>query len=103
MYYLLFVYGTLQKGKEGHDQMSDAIFLGKTQTAPKYTKSKLQGDLVGLNNGKDSVRGELYAVTQNQLKQLDDYEYDIYDRRTVELKGGRTAFAYFLKNSKDEN
>ena len=79
--------------------MSGAIFLGKTQTAPKYTKSKLQGDLVGLTNGNDSVSGELYAVTQNQLEKLDDYEYAIYSRRPVELKGGRMAFAYFLKNS----
>ena len=102
--YLVFVYGSLMKGGEGHDRIKDAIFIGDVTTKPKYRKVLLGKDYVGLDQGDEGVRGELYAVGIDKLKELDDYENDIYERGIVELTIGRTAFAYFLKNnqSKDE-
>jgi gamma-glutamylcyclotransferase (GGCT)/AIG2-like uncharacterized protein YtfP len=95
--YLLFVYGTLKTGEEGHDEISDIVFLGKTKTQPKYQIVKLN-DLSGIKNGDESVYGELYVVTSEKLNQLDNYEYKLYDRRLIDLASGRKAFAYFLKD-----
>ena len=89
-------------GEEGHDQMDGSIFLGKAKTTPNYKKVKLGKDYEALGFGNESIVGELYAVDDEKLNQLDDYEYDIYVRHSVKLSIGRTAQAYFLKSQLDK-
>jgi gamma-glutamylcyclotransferase (GGCT)/AIG2-like uncharacterized protein YtfP len=98
----IFVYGSLKKGEEASHKLDDCKFLGKAYTAPKYKLYDLNG-YVGLAKGKEKVMGELYKVTLSKLKDLDEWEYDVYDRVLIDLDDGSKAFAFMLKSSSRRN
>jgi gamma-glutamylcyclotransferase (GGCT)/AIG2-like uncharacterized protein YtfP len=110
MEHLLFVYGTLRMGCRANYLMDKAKFIGF---------GTIQGKLVvvsrypGLLDGRtqDKVKGEIYAVSEDHIHRLDQYEglFETpmqYERRIVEVEkeqGGKLeAFVYFylLYNSR---
>ncbi len=94
----LFVYGTLMQGEEAHHKLRGCPFLGTIETEPEYQLVKLGEDFEGLvEGGTKRVPGELYLVTLEKLAELDDWEYDIYERDYVRLRAGRIADAYILR------
>lgn len=94
----LFVYGTLMQGGEAHRKLEGCPFLGAMSTAPAYRLVKLGEDFEGLmEGGSERVPGEIYLVTLDKLDELDDWEYDIYERDYVRLAGDRIADAYILR------
>lgn len=97
---VLFVYGTLRRGRRNHRLIADQVFLGAAATAPRYRVLAL-GPYPGLVPDDAAgvvVPGELWAVSDCCLAELDDFEGvpDLFDRRPVEVAGrDDMVFAYF--------
>lgn len=97
---ILFVYGTLKRGRRNHRLIADQEYLGEAVTRARYRVFDL-GPYPGLvadpANGL-AVRGELWAVSACCLAELDDFEGvpDLFDRRPVAVAGREgEVFAYF--------
>ena len=86
---VLFVYGTLKRGHAAHHLLAGQHFFGPAVTAPRYRLVDL-GPYPGLvyddANGL-AVSGELWEVTDEQLKELDAFEGcpTLYRREAVEM------------------
>ena len=75
---ILFVYGTLKRGLRNHRLLADQEFLGEAVTEPRYRVIDL-GPYPGLVTDPAAglaVRGELWAVTECCLEELDEFEQD---------------------------
>ena len=75
---LLFVYGTLKRGLRNHPLIADQQFLREAVTPPRYRVIDLgpyPGLVVDEANGL-AVKGELWAVSECCLGELDDFEQD---------------------------
>lgn len=88
--HLLFIYGTLKRGGENEHYLKGQDFLGRARTAPGYRLYHLQGypGLVADDAGRGSVAGELWAVDEGCLRQLDQLEglaEGLYRRAPVQL------------------
>jgi gamma-glutamylaminecyclotransferase len=94
---LLFVYGTLKRGERNHRLLADQRFVGPAVTSPGLRLFDL-GPYPGMVRDADGgpVRGELFAVRECGLDELDDFEGvpDLFTRERVELADGTTAWAY---------
>ncbi len=103
----VFVYGTLRKGGSNHFRMDGAEFVGKgvvkgeiyqIDTNPKLVFPALKLD------GECRVVGEVYQVSETQLKALDAFEgiseryEEPYEYRRVmtgvEMESGELAYAW---------
>jgi hypothetical protein len=68
----MFVNGEAMSGGSLHHAIADATFLGERFTAPGYRFFSVRGEFPGLHpvpHGGVSVRGELYEVTHEMLRQ----------------------------------
>jgi gamma-glutamylaminecyclotransferase len=75
---ILFVYGTLKRGRRNHRLIADQRYLGGAATEPLYRVYDL-GPYPGLvpdAAGGLAVAGELWEVTACRLGELDDFECD---------------------------
>lgn len=109
----LFVYGTLMNGERAHRMLRDAVYVGpaRVRNANLYNMGSYPG-LKASKNPHDTVKGELYRVTQDMLPHLDAYEgyrdgdvHSLYVRDTVTcFQEGRVteAFTYFINVPVDE-
>jgi gamma-glutamylcyclotransferase (GGCT)/AIG2-like uncharacterized protein YtfP len=93
----LFVYGTLKRGQRNHRLLADQRFVGPAVSAPGFRLYDL-GPYPGLvrDPAGGPVRGELFAVSECGLDELDDFEGvpDLFDRQQLLLADGSTAWAY---------
>ena len=94
----VFVYGTLRRGGQYHHLMKNAELAATTRTLPNYTLVDVGSYPAMLNGGKQAVVGEVYAIKDGTLIELDVLEGvpDLYTRETIELENGMKAWAYFL-------
>ena len=95
---LLFVYGSLKRGRRHHAELGGACFVGVARTAPEYRLLDL-GEYPALAAGGRALEGELYEVTHALLVELDRFEGDGYERAAVRLEGGGVALAYFATSA----
>src|SRR5438105_3562854 len=97
---ILFIYGSLKRGRCNHHLIADQEYLGEVVTEPRYRlldlgtyAGMIRDDLNGL-----AVKGELWAVEPRGLLELDEFEGTDgpYSRATVMI-AGRTDLveAYF--------
>jgi len=84
--HIVFVYGTLQQGCSNHVLLSGARFLGEAATAEDFVMRTLVDDhgrrgipFVGRDLPVGPVHGEVYAVDDRTLMQLDRLEGCIPD------------------------
>src|SRR5688572_21938538 len=73
---LLFVYGTLKTGQGGNDLLAGAEFVGPARTMPVYRLYGIgwhPGLVIDRSNGT-AAEGELWAVDDDLLARLDEYE-----------------------------
>ena len=97
---VVFVYGTLKRGERNHRLLAGQEFLGPAATAPRYRVADL-GPYPGLvrddRNGL-AVVGELFAVSECCLGELDDFEGmpDLFVREPIEIDGRADVWAYYL-------
>jgi len=96
---ILFVYGTLKRGERNHRLLADQEFVGETTTTPKYRVFDL-GPYPGLArddvNGL-AVKGEVFAVSECALAELDDFEGapNLFVRERIEVDGYEEVWAYY--------
>ena len=97
---ILFVYGTLKRGGRNDFRIADQEFLGEATTAPRYRVFDL-GEHPGLvHDDTDglAVHGELFAVDERCLAELDAFE-DVpnwFVRELIEVEGYEQVWAYYL-------
>jgi gamma-glutamylcyclotransferase (GGCT)/AIG2-like uncharacterized protein YtfP len=91
----LFVYGSLRRGGSNHRELAAATFLEETQTTRLYGLVWI-GGYPAIVSGTESVRGELYAVADALLVELDAFEGEAYERVLIQLEDGRHAVTYRL-------
>jgi gamma-glutamylcyclotransferase (GGCT)/AIG2-like uncharacterized protein YtfP len=46
------------------------------------------------NNANDTVNGTVFTITADELQQADEYEVDDYERISIQLQSGKTAWVY---------
>lgn len=97
---LLFVYGTLKRGERNHRLLADQQFVSRAVTVPRYRVVDL-GPYPGLIRDHSTglaVHGELFAVDECGLAELDDFEGvpDLFVRESIEVEGHGPAWAYYL-------
>ena len=98
----LFVYGSLKRGGRHHAELAGAPFLGEARTLPGYALAPL-GDYLALTEapGSGCVTGELFAVEEALLAELDIFEGDDYARAPLTVVGQNgenlAALAYLLR------
>lgn len=88
---MVFVYGSLKQGFHLHGCMKDATFIMSSMT------KKASFNLFTPNDawpaitmpGKRKIKGEVYKVTEEQLKRLDEVEGvpHLYERKLVKIRG----------------
>lgn len=94
---ILFVYGTLRRGKSNQHLMAGAEYLGEAVTLPRYRLHDL-GPYIGMVEVDDGdvIPGELFRVDARLLAELDAFEGhpDLFRRTPVKLTSGEKAEAY---------
>lgn len=99
----LFTYGTLQ-----HDDVQETLFgrilQGTPETLIGYTLKEIQIEeefgivhypiITETNKPEDTIKGIVYEVTANDLRQADLYEGKHYKRVEVYLQSNQKAWAY---------
>lgn len=92
----VFVYGTLRKGYYNHVVLkrNDAVFLSNDHV--KGERVDL-GSFPALTEGLGLVDGEIYAVNDAGLEDMDWLEGHphFYERREVTTEGGMKVWTYF--------
>ncbi|WP_457563213.1 gamma-glutamylcyclotransferase family protein [Caminibacter pacificus] len=102
---IVFVYGSLKRGKRLHSYLKNAKFLGEGVTCRPYplivSKSGWYPYLIEKNGGY-KIKGEVYKITPKLLKILDKIEEspNYYYRKKICVKiNGKTvkAWTYFVR------
>lgn len=96
---LVFVYGTLKKGRGNHSILGDATFIGKGVTVEDSYTMYNGGYPMVTSDGKFHVSGELYDVDNPKtLKNLDLLEgHPNFFRRTdVSVRVNSDTFDAFM-------
>jgi len=98
----LFVYGTL-KNQEVQKLVIERLPESSKDSIAGYRLENVEIDgetypiLIPDSKQKKPIEGLVLLVTEEELKKLDLYETDVYERKTVRLKSGKKAFVYFAK------
>lgn len=103
----IFVYGSLKRGFKQHERhMKGAHFVAATKTKDaQYTlMAVLDPDASDhypsmKTGGQHKIVGELYEVSEQALRLLDEYEGEHYNRVTIALENGQTAFTYIFTDN----
>ena len=94
--YLLFVYGSLKRGRANHHQLQAAEYVATARTAPCFALRVVHG-YPALVPGSQAIVGESYRIATAALLALDEFEGHDYVRREIELDGGERALAYLSR------
>ncbi|MFT5326270.1 MAG: gamma-glutamylaminecyclotransferase [Planctomycetaceae bacterium] len=90
---LVFVYGTLQRGRALHEHLAAHRFVGEAKTQPEYRLYRI-GWYPGLVEAPSSgeglaIHGEVWDVDEPGLRLLDEVEdvsSGLYERRSIRLQ-----------------
>ena len=91
--HLLFVYGSLKRGRANHPQLQAAEYVAVARTAACFGLRMID-DYPALVPGARAIVGELYRIAASALSGLDEFEGTGYVRQEIELEGGQRALAY---------
>jgi len=100
---LLFVYGTLKRGKKNHYALMNAHYLNESCTSLDYLLVDL-GHYPGMVEKQQdgfSIQGELFKIPYDLLVELDKIEDApfLFNLEPITLADGSKAFAYLYKQS----
>lgn len=91
--HLVFVYGTLKQGYGNNRLLQNADFIGDAVTVEKYRMLHGGFPIVLDDQQKFQIHGELYRVTDHQLRNCDSLEgyhgegrHNMYDRKTIKVR-----------------
>ena len=90
MFAKVFVYGTLMRGERAERLMPQERFVGEAVTTKASFEMRNYHGLFPavFPDGKERIKGEVYEVSPDELRELEDYEGDLYKRQTVETTRG---------------
>lgn len=94
--YLLFVYGSLKRGRANHHELQAAEYVSPARTAPCFALRIVHG-YPALVPGSRAILGELYRIAAPAWPALDEFEGEAYVRREIELDSGERALAYLSR------
>ncbi len=103
---VIFVYGSLKKGKKLHFYLKNSVFLGVGQTCKKYplilSKSGWYPYLIEKEGFGFQIKGEVYKVDFKTLKKLDKVEEvpHYYYRKKIPICLNNKkvlAYTYFVR------
>ena len=106
---IVFVYGSLKKGKRLHNYLKNTEFLGNALTCDKYpmivSKSGWYPYLLDKKGEGKKVKGEVYKISPKLLKTLDRLEEvpHYYKRKKICVKldfKTVNAWCYFYAKNK---
>ena len=92
----IFVYGTLKRGFSNATELAAARFERAATTARGYALHIVFGYPALVRSAAGVVHGELYRVTDEQLRRLDVFEGENYRREVIVLDDGSEAQAYVV-------
>lgn len=94
-----FVYGTMLSGEPHHDRLGGASCSGVARTRPSYSLVEMNALAALVPGGTESVVGEVYALTPEQLREIGAQRHHpgLYRVGPVGLEDGTTAEAYLLE------
>ena len=98
---LLFVYGTLMRGEPAHHYLERAERLGTHVTEAAFRLVVVDWYPVMAPGGTQAVHGEVYRIELSDLRQIDAYEGDEYQRQRLETRWG-DAWVYVAKGDTSE-
>lgn len=93
----LFVYGTLRDPKIQKQAMGRAVKgVPGVLVGFKKTRVKIGGEFYPIikRSPGSSVKGLVLLLTGKELKLLDDWESENYERKRIRLRSGKTAWVY---------
>lgn len=98
----LFAYGSLLPGEVHAAHLSPGTHLGPARTVPGYRLVELEQFPALIASGIMSIEGELYAVTRDHLRRLDELKENgrLFIRRTIKLESGQEAETYLMDEEK---
>ena len=93
----VFVYGTLKKEHSNHSLLEKSKYIGKCTTDPLYTLIDLGPFPAVLDQGRGSIVGEVYKVSEATLGDLDMLEGypHLYQRHEITTHYGK-AWVYTM-------
>ncbi|RLJ74391.1 gamma-L-glutamyl-butirosin B gamma-L-glutamyl cyclotransferase [Salisediminibacterium halotolerans] len=105
---LVFVYGTLLKGEPNHGYLTEAACLEEHCCTNGRLVDTGEGYPALIKDDYAAVKGELYAVTDSQLKNINRLEgyfgenrANLYERKTLNVYSDSqtySAFVYLFEN-----
>lgn len=100
---LLFVYGTLMKGEVNHHYLRDCEYMGEA-IIDDCELLELDGYPGIISSFNVQVRGEVYKVDDNSLKEIHELEGDeyLYTKGIVHLND-QDIEIYYYEYIKEEN
>ncbi len=81
---LLFVYGSLKRGRANHHELRAAKYVSETHTVPDFALRVVAGYPSSSPRFAGDL-GELYRIASSALPALDAFEGERYVRHEVEL------------------
>lgn len=92
MEHLVFVYGTLKRGRGANRFLQTSEYLGEGFTVPKYRMTGEGFPMIQLDDRSGHVvKGEIYRVNDMVLDTLDRYEGhpNFYTRKKIFVRTGQ--------------
>lgn len=90
---LVFVYGTLQRGRVLHEHLATHRFVGEAKTCPEYRLYRIgwYPGLIEASSAEEglAIHGEVWDVDDGGLRSLDeveDVDSGLYERRPIRLQ-----------------
>ncbi|WP_339626868.1 DUF4286 family protein [uncultured Maribacter sp.] len=97
----LFTYGTLQE-REVQLGVFSRPLAGFEDELPLYILSDkkvadLYPTLYHTGQKEDSIKGQVYTLSNQELMKADTYEGEAYERKQIQLSSGKNAWVYIAK------
>ncbi len=83
MKYQIFVYGTLRRQASHHHKLHGAQWIADASVQGVVYRMDWYPAVISSNDGKSTVRGEIYTVDEKTLASLDEFEGEEYKRVLV--------------------
>jgi gamma-glutamylcyclotransferase (GGCT)/AIG2-like uncharacterized protein YtfP len=94
----VFVYGTLKRGQRNDHYLHAAEFVGHFTTTSSYSMFVFDDYPAVCLHGRHPIRGEIYHVSDEQFRLLDELEWypDFYQRIEIPTDFG-DAWMYIVR------
>jgi gamma-glutamylcyclotransferase (GGCT)/AIG2-like uncharacterized protein YtfP len=94
----VFVYGTLKRGQRNYHFLQEAEFVDHFVTESRYSMYAFEGYPAVCVEGRHAIHGEIYRVSDQQFRLLDELEWypHFYQRIEIPTRHG-DAWMYIVR------